>query len=244
MWLDQGGQAAKLTGRFDLHSYHRNSSRHSEATSLVPLERHHAISRRLFISGILLGALAAVAITVAAFRYSNGSSNNESADAAVPAPAIPPSSIPELKTPMLPGPSSISVVPASQQGFQHRAQLSLAVGSSKESAFLPIRPQTGAPIPAGHPVLWTSTPQARNVAVKNDSRAKSAATTDELWSGVRAGNVHATIALADRFARGDGVSANCEQARVLLTMASKKGSTEAARRLQQLDNTCSPTAPQ
>lgn len=244
MWLDQGGQAAKLTERFDFHPHNRKSSGQSEATSLVPLERHHAVSRRQFILGIFLGALAAVLITVLVFRFSNGSSNNGSEGATEPAPAIPPSSVTGLKTPSSPGANSIPVVAAPPERFQYQARPSLAIGSYKESASRTMRPQAGALIPAGQQVPWTSKSQSRSEAGKNDSRTNSAASLDELWSSVRVGNVNAMIVLADRYARGDGAAANCAQARVLLTTASNKGSTEAARSLQQLDDICSPATPQ
>lgn len=55
-----------------------------------------------------------------------------------------------------------------------------------------------------------------------------------LWASVEKGNTKAAIILADLYIWGRGVPQNCEQARVLLTAAVKRGSAEAAQRLQDM----------
>jgi localization factor PodJL len=55
-----------------------------------------------------------------------------------------------------------------------------------------------------------------------------------LWSSVKKGYVPAEVRLADLYRRGDGVEKNCDQARVLLVAASKKGSFEARQVLEQI----------
>jgi hypothetical protein len=57
---------------------------------------------------------------------------------------------------------------------------------------------------------------------------------DLLWAGVRKGYVPAEVTLADLFRRGDGLEKNCDQARVLLVAASKKGSSDARLMLEQM----------
>ena len=60
-----------------------------------------------------------------------------------------------------------------------------------------------------------------------------------LWSGVRKGYVPAEVTLADLYRRGEGVEKNCDQARVLLVAASKKGSPDARRMLEFMaENGC------
>jgi hypothetical protein len=61
----------------------------------------------------------------------------------------------------------------------------------------------------------------------------SAAAARLLWTAVEKGNVTAEIALADLYARGDGVTKSCEQARVLLRAAGKS-SREASPELSQI----------
>jgi|GEM_PF-957131 len=57
---------------------------------------------------------------------------------------------------------------------------------------------------------------------------------DLLWTSVKRGHVPAEVTLADLYRRGDGVERNCDQARILLVAASKKGSTEARQMLEQI----------
>jgi TPR repeat protein len=56
-----------------------------------------------------------------------------------------------------------------------------------------------------------------------------------LWSAVEKGNSTAETTLADLYLRGDGVTRNCAQARVLLSAASSKGNPEAMQKLQELN---------
>jgi len=55
-----------------------------------------------------------------------------------------------------------------------------------------------------------------------------------LWKAVGKGNLAATMALSDLYLRGDGVPKSCDQARVLLDAAARKGGTAAAGRLRNL----------
>ena len=55
-----------------------------------------------------------------------------------------------------------------------------------------------------------------------------------LWASVKKGNVAAEVTLGDLYRRGQGVPRNCDQARVLLVAASKKGSFEARQLLEKI----------
>ena len=55
-----------------------------------------------------------------------------------------------------------------------------------------------------------------------------------LWKAVGKHNGPATLQLADIFLKGDGVTKNCEQARVLLDTAARRGMTGAGERLRNL----------
>src|SRR5215813_95033 len=76
--------------------------------------------------------------------------------------------------------------------------------------------------------------QARNMLKGNHRQRELRGAVDLLWTGVAKGYVPAEVTLADLYARGDGVSKNCTQARLLLRAAIQKGSPEARRRLDQL----------
>lgn len=56
----------------------------------------------------------------------------------------------------------------------------------------------------------------------------------KLWSSVASGNSSAEVDLAQLYLSGQGVSRNCEQAKVLLQAAAKGGSVEAQKQLKKL----------
>jgi TPR repeat protein len=63
----------------------------------------------------------------------------------------------------------------------------------------------------------------------------------QLWAAVQEGNTKAAVELAELYIRGESVPQNCQQARVLLLVASEKRNPAAIKRLQELDkdkNTC------
>ena len=55
-----------------------------------------------------------------------------------------------------------------------------------------------------------------------------------LWKSMAKHNASATVLLADLYLKGDGVSKNCDQARVLLDSAARSGVKEAGERLRHL----------
>ena len=55
-----------------------------------------------------------------------------------------------------------------------------------------------------------------------------------LWKSIAKQNSEATLMLADLYLKGDGVSKNCEQARVLLDSAARKGVSGAGERIRNL----------
>jgi len=63
---------------------------------------------------------------------------------------------------------------------------------------------------------------------------RSSAAVRLLWTAVAKGNAAAEVILAGLYIRGDGVAKSCEQGRVLLAAASKKGNAEAGKKLEDL----------
>ena len=55
-----------------------------------------------------------------------------------------------------------------------------------------------------------------------------------LWAALEKGNADAEVALAGLYRQGKGVAKNCEQARVLLAAAARKGSAEGRKHLEEL----------
>lgn len=69
---------------------------------------------------------------------------------------------------------------------------------------------------------------------KHPGTGRSARAT-QLWSEVGAGDSKAEVELARLHLKGDGVTRNCEQARVLLRAAAKRGNAEALQQYRKLD---------
>lgn len=57
-----------------------------------------------------------------------------------------------------------------------------------------------------------------------------------LWKAVARQNAAAAVLLSDLYARGDGVPRSCDQARLLLIAAAKRGSPQAAEQLHSLES--------
>jgi len=66
----------------------------------------------------------------------------------------------------------------------------------------------------------------------------SAAAASLLWKAVGKQNTTAILLLSDLYATGDGVPKSCDQARLLLDAALRKGTPGAANRLQNLQGSC------
>jgi hypothetical protein len=57
-----------------------------------------------------------------------------------------------------------------------------------------------------------------------------------LWKSVRKQNATAAILLSDLYLRGDGVPRSCDEARLLLVAAAKRGSPQAAQQLRNVES--------
>jgi len=67
-----------------------------------------------------------------------------------------------------------------------------------------------------------------------NSAQDGSAEVTRLWSAVASGSTSAEVDLARLYLSGDGVPRNCEQAKVLLRAAAKRGSVEARQQLKEL----------
>ncbi|MGC2060686.1 MAG: hypothetical protein WA653_20655 [Candidatus Sulfotelmatobacter sp.] len=108
--------------------------------------------------------------------------------------------------------------------------------------------------PAAHPIPAAQTPASANSAagLAGQSGSEELAAAEKylnagpgtardshqaamlLWKAVAKQNLTATLLLSDLYLRGDGVSKSCDQARLLLDAAARKGAGAAAERLRNL----------
>ena len=200
---------------------------------LVPLERFRSAKRRQLILGLLLGISISAILAIAAIKYSNR--RQDTGPAAVSASTAQKSGGGTLP-PIPVSPSAASGSSADIFGSSnHKTEVS---GANKAKI---LAAETG-----GHPSpnKWQSSASnlpARAPVQPNLSgmaqQKKVPATPQQLWASVQAGNSSAAVALAELYIKGEGVPQNCNQARVLLLVASEKRNAGAIKRLAELDKT-------
>lgn len=211
---------------------------------LVPLQRHLSAKKRQLVCGVLLGIGISALVTLPALKFWNSRAHAETLKPALtdsPTPANsaatqPPASDPATAT--TPKPtypvagvfSEPNPVPLPRKGttssFASRTQLPASYWKEIRG-----EPPKTTPVKAQKPSAKTSVSQSASTT----SSKKSGMNTTQLWGAVQAGNSNAAVELAERYLKGDGVAKNCQQARVLLLMASEKRNTAAIKRLNDLD---------
>jgi hypothetical protein len=147
--------------------------------------------------------------------------------------------------------ASPSPAPISTSAFTQDSSISSAVRKSQ-----PSKPATYSPNNPPETTLarhklqsqesstrYQAAESAGQPALAGSKRPKKiSATPQQLWASVQAGSSKAAVALADLYIRGEGVPMNCDQARVLLLVASEKNNAEAIQKLRDLDKTDCPAA--
>jgi TPR repeat protein len=218
---------------FDQHPNALATPELPNITRLVPFERHLSVIRRQFIRGVVTGILVSCAVAIPAFKYSNmrerGASLHEG-----------------------PGKAAVENLGA-QAASRARKFTPETAGTSLPTPVLPkqqpSKPSNDFPYNTVKPVLSSDGPKSpvsfhggqpaplTGISFPEPQPTKNAVVTtpQKLWSSVQAGDTKAAVALADLYLRGDGVPVNCDQARVLLLVASKKNDPEATKKLQELD---------
>jgi hypothetical protein len=212
----------------------------ANATELVPLERYRSATRRQFIRGVFLGVLITSALAVPAVKYSGGRKQLAAPPRAGSGQTALANSEPQAGVSVSVSASNASrgslAFPAgkTQRSTQAEELQDNSLGSTHVKHRLQAidNPSAGNP-----PTLSVALAQSRETRTAR----KSVASPQRLWSAVEGGNVQAALTLADLYLRGDGVPVNCDQARVLLLVASKRGNTQAGKELRELDRTGCPT---
>lgn len=201
-----------------------DDSRSSNLIGMVSLERHLKTMRRQFIRGILLGAVVTLALASVGAKYF-GPRPARSGPGASTAPPI------GLTAG---GP----VTPASPGTIEGQD-----TSNSALSRYSPDNPRSAASLrSASSSEVSRGADKTHAEPREGESKLskKPSATPEQLWAAVRRGNATAAVALADRYLQGDGVPQHCDQARVLLLVASEKNNADAIRKLHELDSTGCP----
>ena len=211
----------------------QSTSETLNVTELVPQERYFSATRRQFVRGVFLGILISSAVAIPAFKYSG---NHKQMDVAQAASAQKASMDPATQVGVSAPATVLGATSTSLDTFSRaKAQRAAPMSHPADNPFAPppAQPHTKSLGPARgtQPTLTAvqSRPEAKNVPKKTE------ATPQQLWSAVQAGNAKAAVTLADLYMRGAGVPLNCDQARILLLVASEKNNADAIRKLRELD---------
>ncbi|HKV64485.1 MAG TPA: PilZ domain-containing protein [Candidatus Acidoferrum sp.] len=204
---------------------------------LVPIQRYLSEKRRQFRLGLLLGICTSVALAVPVMKYwSYWQANPGFGKTPVELPA-------QTSGSALPPAPITATTPSS-------ASPDIPRGGNQNSGIAKGRaPSISGTETGGHSSLYAPRASAASPSAKapldaslngNASRQKPAMTPQQLWASVQAGNSKAAVTLAELYIKGDGVPQNCNQARVLLLVASEKKNADAIKRLHELDKTDCP----
>ena len=233
------------------------------SVQLVPMERYRAQMRKQFLRGVLLGIGIYAVVMIPIFRYAGSTkpgsparttasanraaqSSAEQTQASVAQPASPRASTsePTATKPLATEPATVQTVSVAAPTRSPQRQSPQIAGASSTDLMTRTSSPWATPQPAKaeQPLGASQAAVAPALAASKAHSSsevqhpkKVSATPQQLWSAVQAGNMKAVVALAGLYTRGDGVPVNCEQARILLLVASEKNSGEASKKLQELD---------
>lgn len=132
------------------------------------------------------------------------------------------------------GKNSEAVAPAGAAKGGSAAVPAMANAQENSAAQNPAAADTKAGTPADTGTGQDEFDAAREILRGKDRARELSRAVELLWSAVKKGNVPAEVTLGDLYRRGDGVEKSCDQARVLLVAASKKGSADARKQLEQM----------
>ena len=207
---------------------------------LVPMERFRSAKRRQLFLGLLLGISISATVAIAAIAYSNRRHEKTSA-----------ASVSNASTAQRSGGETLPPIPASSSAagggsadiFSGSGNRKTGVSGASKAKILPTE-TSGHSSPAKSGSLASNLPAQPPVPPSLSGKTgqkKPSATPQQLWASVQAGNTNSAVALAELYITGEGVPQNCNQARVLLLVASEKRNAAAIKRLAELDKTgCQP----
>ena len=208
----------------------------TESTDLISLQRHLAVCRRRLVLGFVLGVLAASSVGLLLVPYV---ANHARTAISQGGPAVSPPEKQVIAQPATNAPTVL--IPEMTGNSATDNSLRMAANHSyiaKPSNAFSAEPALPSLSKGANGSATKGAP--KSVSSASSSVTKAGATPAQLWSAVQSGDSNAAVVLADRYMRGDGVPANCIQARVLLLVASERNNPTAIKKLHELDkNGCS-----
>jgi ribosomal protein L37E len=153
------------------------------------------------------------------------SANKQGTDAGVVASASKPVVKPNIERPNIARPP---VERVSAAGATKPSMASASIGNPASATVA--ESQTPAIGGSGYEELA----MAKRYLNGSAGQRNSAEAVEWLWKAVAKRNTDATLLLSEMFMRGDGISKNCDQARILLDAAASRGVKDAALRLRNM----------
>jgi hypothetical protein len=186
----------------------------------------------------------ALAIVMSALAYMAWRSTQASSQSAHVEPQAPPTVAMQPAAPE-PTPPSVSKTdvpertpPANQQAaIPHTNPAGAKLPGHKAAKAAPPSPPTTERNPQTEAAAGNGTEElaaAQSYLNGADGQRNRAEAAKWLWKSVAKHNAEATLLLADLYLKGQGVGKNCDQARVLLDAAARKGMKDAGQRLRHL----------
>ena len=212
---------------------------------LVPLQRYLSAKKRQLLCGVLLGVCLSAAVTIPAIKFWNSRAQADTKATAIDQPSLKTNNNVAAQAPLTaPTTTAAKDKPSYPVAGIFSDPTPIRNISPKKGTTPNLTAKKQAPNayrqdPLKAVVAKIPKPQA--VASQQQSSSdsnlnkKSGMNPTQLWTAVQAGNAKAAVELAELYLKGDGVPRNCQQARVLLLVASEKRNTDAIKRLQQLD---------
>lgn len=205
---------------------------------LVPMQRYLLAKRRQLILGLLLGMCISASVAVVAIKFSNYRQEKIELGRVRPAIVAQENRSDAATSPATNQPSKSGASPDIFGGGNQN------LGVAKVGKTSLLATETG-----GHGSSRLTENAASNSPARSsmqlglngiEGRQKAAMTPQQLWASVQTGNTKSAVALAELYINGEGVPQNCNQARVLLLVASEKRNAAAIKRLAELDKTGCP----
>lgn len=197
---------------------------------------------RIYVGGLLAIALLALGYTAWHASQNSQASDEPSSPPPIAAKDTPPAAVPSATTsnkaketapppsaPPAEKPAPVATkapAPATTHDNVDEVNPRTHAASDKASIGAPRQPSAGG----GTEELA----QAQRYLSGTNGRRDSATAAQLLWKSIAKHNDQATLLMADLYLKGDGVPKNCDQARVLLYAAARKGVSGAGERLRNM----------
>ena len=220
---------------------------------LVPLQRYLSAKKRQLACGVILGVCLSVAVMVPVMKFWNSRAHADTKEAAATdiasvkaasnnnvAAEAPPTTPPATATqpkPNYPVPGIFSdpILPRNtppKKGTTPNLSAKKPVANTHRQEALKANALKAVVAKIPKPPPGPTQPPSNS---DSGTSKKSGMNPTQLWAAVQAGSSKAAVELAELYIKGNGVPRNCQQARVLLLVASEKRNTAAIKRLQDLD---------